>query len=132
MTNDTSVSKIWAVSFYSYPIVRIPIATGSINTKLNSNHATRSRVTMKHCGVVLRVLVLLGCVLSIHNGLAMEEEGLCSSSAYDYGDALVKAILFFEGQRSGKLPSRQRVKWRGDSALSDGHTEKVWSSYTLT
>ncbi|KAM3688058.1 hypothetical protein ACJW31_10G121700 [Castanea mollissima] len=80
---------------------------------------------MKHCGVVLRVLVLLGCVLSIHNGLAMEEEGLCSSSAYDYGDALGKAILFFEGQRSGKLPSRQRVKWRGDSALSDGHTEKV-------
>lgn len=125
MIDDRSVSKIYLVSHFSYPIVRIPIATGSINTKLYSNQATRSRVTMKHCGVVLRVLVLLVCVLSIHNGLAMEEEGLCSSSAYDYGDALGKAILFFEGQRSGKLPSRQRVKWRGDSALSDGHTEKV-------
>lgn len=50
---------------------------------------------------------------------------LCSSSNYDYKDALRKGILFFEGQRSGKLPPSQRVKWRADSALSDGTLEDV-------
>lgn len=41
-------------------------------------------------------------------------------ASQDYGDALTKSILFFEGQRSGKLPSRQRMTWRTDSALHDG------------
>ena len=41
-------------------------------------------------------------------------------ASQDYGDALTKSILFFEGQRSGKLPSRQRMTWRKDSALHDG------------
>ncbi|XP_068644875.1 endoglucanase 13-like [Aristolochia californica] len=43
-----------------------------------------------------------------------------SSASIDYGLALKNSILYFEGQRSGKLPPNQRVKWRGDSALSDG------------
>ncbi|KAK1577061.1 hypothetical protein Q3G72_018721 [Acer saccharum] len=43
-----------------------------------------------------------------------------SSISHDYGDALSKCILFFEGQRSGKLPSSQRMTWRKDSALRDG------------
>ena len=42
------------------------------------------------------------------------------SGGHDYHDALRKSILFFEGQRSGKLPPDQRVKWRSDSALHDG------------
>ncbi|KAL7160017.1 hypothetical protein ABFS83_01G066600 [Erythranthe nasuta] len=52
---------------------------------------------------------------------------ICSSasSTHDYKDALNKSILFFEGQRSGKLPAGQRVKWRADSALSDGKLENV-------
>ncbi|KAM7499543.1 hypothetical protein LguiA_023957 [Lonicera macranthoides] len=37
-----------------------------------------------------------------------------------YGEALRKSILFFEGQRSGKLPTNQRLTWRKDSALTDG------------
>lgn len=41
-------------------------------------------------------------------------------ASHDYGDALSKSILFFEGQRSGKLPPTQRITWRKDSALSDG------------
>ncbi|KDP22412.1 hypothetical protein JCGZ_26243 [Jatropha curcas] len=40
--------------------------------------------------------------------------------SHDYGDALTKSILFFEGQRSGKLPPTQRMTWRKDSALRDG------------
>jgi len=46
----------------------------------------------------------------------------------DYDEALSKAILFFEGQRSGKLPRNQRVKWRGDSALSDGRLASVMAA----
>ncbi|CAL1375227.1 unnamed protein product [Linum trigynum] len=42
-----------------------------------------------------------------------------------YNDALSKAILFFQGQRSGKLPADQRVTWRGDSALADGQPDNV-------
>lgn len=38
----------------------------------------------------------------------------------DYGAALTKSLLYFEAQRSGKLPRNQRVQWRGDSALTDG------------
>ena len=42
-----------------------------------------------------------------------------SPSAYDYNDALSKSILFYEAQRSGKLPANNRIPWRGDSALND-------------
>ncbi|GAV77571.1 Glyco_hydro_9 domain-containing protein [Cephalotus follicularis] len=42
-------------------------------------------------------------------------------ASHDYGNALSKSILFFEGQRSGKLPSNQRMTWRKDSALRDGY-----------
>ncbi|CAN1194163.1 Endoglucanase 17 [Linum perenne] len=44
---------------------------------------------------------------------------------HNYRDALTKSILFFEGQRSGKLPPNQRLSWRKDSALSDGHAMNV-------
>ncbi|KAH7686828.1 Glycoside hydrolase family 9 protein [Dioscorea alata] len=47
--------------------------------------------------------------------------GLVNAKNHDYADALMKSILFFEGQRSGKLPSTQRLTWRKDSALQDGH-----------
>uniref|UniRef100_A0ACD5XZW7 Uncharacterized protein n=1 Tax=Avena sativa TaxID=4498 RepID=A0ACD5XZW7_AVESA len=43
-----------------------------------------------------------------------------SGGRHDYRDALSKCILFFEGQRSGRLPASQRAAWRGDSGESDG------------
>lgn len=40
---------------------------------------------------------------------------------FNYGEALQKAIFFYECQRSGKLnPSTLRLNWRGDSGLNDG------------
>ena len=45
---------------------------------------------------------------------------LASPPKYDYDEVLEKSILFYEAQRSGKLPSNNRVPWRGDSALGDG------------
>lgn len=50
----------------------------------------------------------------------------CSAfNSQDYSNALEKSILFFEGQRSGKLPSSQRLTWRADSGLSDGASSQV-------
>lgn len=51
---------------------------------------------------------------------------------HNYGDALSKSILFFEAQRSGYLPSSQRIKWRGHSGLNDGKSVGVSSSVFVT
>lgn len=45
--------------------------------------------------------------------------------SYDYAGAFDKCLRFFEAQRSGKLPADNRVKWRGDSALTDGFSQGV-------
>lgn len=42
------------------------------------------------------------------------------ASSSKYGEALTKSLLYYEAQRSGKLPPNQRVQWRGDSGLQDG------------
>ena len=42
------------------------------------------------------------------------------SGATDYEKLLHMSILFYEAQRSGKLPSDNRIPWRGDSAMNDG------------
>lgn len=38
---------------------------------------------------------------------------------YDYGQVLELSLRFYEAQRSGKLPTDNRIHWRGDSALND-------------
>lgn len=43
-----------------------------------------------------------------------------NSTALDYSKAMKLSSLFYEAQRSGKLPATNRVPWRGDSALGDG------------
>ncbi len=47
-------------------------------------------------------------------------EGTKGTGEYNYGEALQKAILFYELQRSGDLPELVRCNWRGDSCLTDG------------
>jgi hypothetical protein len=39
---------------------------------------------------------------------------------FNYAEALQKSFLFYEAQRSGDLPTHNRIQWRGDSALRDG------------
>ncbi|CAN6204384.1 unnamed protein product [Urochloa humidicola] len=46
-------------------------------------------------------------------------------AAEDYGAALSKSLLYFEAQRSGRLPHNQRVPWRGHSGLTDGLQQGV-------
>lgn len=69
----------------------------------------------KLCGSHVLLAILIGL-------LAFEAATI---SCFDYGDALDKTLLFFEAQRSGKLPPNQRVKWRGDSGLKDGFLQGV-------
>ncbi|KAL2316994.1 hypothetical protein Fmac_030870 [Flemingia macrophylla] len=45
--------------------------------------------------------------------------------ALDYADALSKSLLYFEAQRSGRIPYNQRVTWRDHSGLTDGLEEGV-------
>ncbi|CAN6478684.1 unnamed protein product [Victoria cruziana] len=69
-------------------------------------------------------LLLSGRVVSVMFVLLVLFQG-SSLAEHDYGDALRKCILFFEGQRSGKLPPSQRLAWRRDSALGDGSVAGV-------
>eukprot|EP00897_Mesotaenium_endlicherianum_P006855 jgi/Mesen1/6198/ME000032S05484 len=62
----------------------------------------------------MQLLILFAVVLGTLGGVQAQ---------YNYADALGKAIFFFEGQRSGVLPSTQRETWRGNSGLSDGSAE---------
>ncbi|KAG9129042.1 hypothetical protein Leryth_016873 [Lithospermum erythrorhizon] len=43
----------------------------------------------------------------------------------NYRDALAKSIVFFQGQRSGRLPRDQQITWRSNSGLNDGFTAHV-------
>ncbi len=49
-----------------------------------------------------------------------EYEGRVGTSEFNYGEALQKSIMFYDLQRSGKLPDNFRCNWRGDSCLNDG------------
>jgi len=42
-----------------------------------------------------------------------------SAQTYNYNQVIQKSILFYEAQRSGRLPSNNRIPWRGNSALND-------------
>ncbi|XP_004304093.1 PREDICTED: endoglucanase 11 [Fragaria vesca subsp. vesca] len=48
-----------------------------------------------------------------------------TAKALNYGDALAKSLLYFESQRSGRLPYNQRVTWRDHSGLTDGLEQGV-------
>ncbi|KAL3632715.1 hypothetical protein CASFOL_025699 [Castilleja foliolosa] len=48
-----------------------------------------------------------------------------SSTTYNYQNALSKSLLYFEAQRSGRLPYNQRVTWRHHSGLTDGLEQGV-------
>ncbi|RLN23587.1 hypothetical protein C2845_PM07G39100 [Panicum miliaceum] len=48
-----------------------------------------------------------------------------AAAGHDYGTALSKSILYFEAQRSGRLPGGQRIAWRANSGLLDGKANGV-------
>lgn len=55
-------------------------------------------------------------------------KGAESSSGYpnpQWSTLLGNLIYFYDAQRSGKLPSSNRVSWRNDSSLEDGKLDNV-------
>lgn len=77
---------------------------------------------MRSCTKIVLVSLALLVLLGVEAATASE---------FNYGEALDKSLLFFEAQRSGKLPPNQRVKWRGDSGLKDGLAQGVLIDLTL-
>ena len=65
---------------------------------------------------LLRKILVLLLMLSV---FAMASIG-SAETTLNYGEALQKSIMFYEFQRSGKLPIDKRDNWRGDSGLTDG------------
>ena len=67
--------------------------------------------------VSLIVVFLLQVILFFHGNNYNKAK---AATTFNYGEALQKAIMFYEFQMSGKLPSWVRNNWRGDSGLNDG------------
>ncbi|CAJ1936842.1 unnamed protein product, partial [Sphenostylis stenocarpa] len=85
------------------------------HTSHTTSHARAEKKTTRMAPNVLFSVLSMLLLLLLHPTIA----------GHDYRDALRKSILFFEGQRSGKLPADQRLRWRRDSALHDGATAGV-------
>ncbi|HYM00235.1 MAG TPA: glycoside hydrolase family 9 protein, partial [Blastocatellia bacterium] len=52
--------------------------------------------------------------------MVLARAGGQASQTFNYGEALQKAIFFYEEQVSGAKPGTNRVTWRADAALNDG------------
>lgn len=65
------------------------------------------------------------CLLFFLSSLLLSGAGVQGNP--NYKEALLKSILFFQGQRSGRLPANQRISWRSSSGISDGFLEHVCS-----
>lgn len=68
------------------------------------------------------LLLLLSLLLSSGLVPAVPASSVLAQAAppHNYGEALQKAIYFYEAQLSGPKPAWSRVEWRGDSGLTDG------------
>ncbi len=64
---------------------------------------------------MLSLLLVITLMISM-----VPSKAKAAESNYNYGEALQKAIMFYEFQRSGDLPNTIRNNWRGDSGLNDG------------
>ncbi|WP_372666769.1 glycoside hydrolase family 9 protein [Amycolatopsis kentuckyensis] len=76
----------------------------------------RTSMTKAISRVVVALLVL-GVSLAIPG---VSADPAAAAGKFNYGEALQKAVWFYDAQRSGALPSGNRVSWRGPSALDDG------------
>ena len=90
--------------------------TGSDNDKASDNEDSKVNKPQE--------VIIAKPVSVINTGNLTEKgngyEGTKGTGKYNYGEALQKSLLFYELQRSGKLPDKVRCNWRGDSGLNDG------------
>ena len=57
---------------------------------------------------------------TVHFAVIDDTVGPPIGGNYNYAEVLQKSMFFYETQRSGALPTDNRVNWRGDSGLEDG------------
>lgn len=75
-------------------------------------------MSVKNSTSVFGLIIGLLCMFMLFQGIACDA---------DYPQALTKSLLYYDGQRSGKLSLNGRVAWRGDSGLKDGADAGVTS-----
>lgn len=71
----------------------------------------------RYISSIIAILLLTGVIGNLYPIKAKADE---KSNNYNYGEAMQKSIMFYEFQRSGKLPSDKRANWRSDSGMEDG------------
>ncbi|XBI81106.1 endoglucanase 22-like [Triticum dicoccoides] len=69
------------------------------------------------------LVLLQAAVLAL--SLGCDAAAVTADAEPDYREALSKSLLYFEAQRSGRLPYNQRVRWRGHSGITDGLQQGV-------
>ncbi|EZA49343.1 hypothetical protein DMN91_000386 [Ooceraea biroi] len=70
------------------------------------------------CITILLVILITSTTCEI-NSISTYDVKQAIENGSDYAHVLELSLLFFEAQRSGKLPKDNRIPWRGDSALND-------------
>ena len=64
-------------------------------------------------------ILILALTETVDDTVAAPDPRVQSIDKNDYAKVLELSLLFYEAQRSGKLPADNRIPWRGDSALGD-------------
>ena len=86
--------------------------------------AASLRLRPGRLGEVLAVALLFASA-ALSSLAGAESPPPAAAARHDYEDALHKSLLYFEAQRSGRLPHGQRVAWRDHSGLTDGLEQGV-------
>nr|GEW16184.1 endoglucanase 25-like [Tanacetum cinerariifolium] len=73
-------------------------------------------------GMLLAVGFIVGFVVLLVKIVPRHHKDVVVKDNYTL--ALQKALLFFNAQKSGKLPKHNNVSWRGNSCLNDGKSDK--------
>ncbi|XP_064646839.1 endoglucanase E-4-like [Lineus longissimus] len=121
------LTSVWS-NFYGFEFrSNTPVWPGYVIDMIIIGDAGQSGVQPKEIGVKFNEVVILnggqfGGSIGIPVATTTPTVTIDNNNngKYNYVEALEKSILFYEAQRSGKLPPDNRVPWRGDSALGDG------------
>ncbi|XP_050707727.1 uncharacterized protein LOC126992936 [Eriocheir sinensis] len=124
---DISFSRVFREGFGRLDLARVKAVTsygregGGRGPLGTYKGAVESLEVSSPSTAKMKVLLLLFALYQSGFAAAPEAQNIanpCSGSGY--AQALCMSYVFYEAQRSGVLPSDQRVTWRQDSALNDG------------
>ncbi|XP_063408594.1 endoglucanase E-4-like [Mytilus trossulus] len=101
--------KVW--TFVNKPHTAIAHTGGSLDFKIGGKFSGSSPPT------ATAILKNFG-----DDGFTVPPVPNTDGTKYNYDEVLEKSILFYDAQRSGKLPADNPIPWRADSALHDQGT----------